>query len=314
MSEIRRNSRAKRKRMRRICNTVIITTLILVIAIACICLLSSLLKSKGPDNSGMTGAESSSASPTESTTPTETTPRDTVAPELVGVHDFVIYQGDTISYYSGISATDDEDPNPTITVDNSAVDLSKEGEYQAIYICKDAAGNETRVVATVTVLQKKEGYADLETIYAEVDAKLAQIVKEDMTDRQKVEAIYIWARSSLGYSDHFDHNDYRQAAYLMLTKNSGDCYGYFAVTKLMFERLGIPNIDVQKVKNYEEDSNHYWSLVSVDGGQTWYHFDATPRKGSGDDFCLVTDAFLDAYSDAHKKCHNRDKSLYPATP
>ena len=95
---------------------------------------------------------------------------------------------------------------------------------------------------------------------------------------------------------------------------SGDCFGYFAVTKLLFERLGIPNIDVRKVKNFDGDSDHFWSLVSVDGGKTYYHFDATPRVGDGDDFCLVTDAFLDAYSDSHKGSHNRDKSLYPATP
>ena len=68
------------------------------------------------------------------------------------------------------------------------------------------------------------------------------------------------------------------------------------------------------MKNYEGDSNHYWSLVSLDDGETWYHFDSTPRMGTGDDFCLVTDAFLDAYSAAHKNCHNRDKTLYPATP
>ncbi len=59
------------------------------------------------------------------------------------------------------------------------------------------------------------------------------------------------------------------------------CFNYFAVTKLMFERLGIPNIDVKKVKNYEGDSNHYWSLVSVDGGETYYHFDAAPPQGRG---------------------------------
>ena len=103
-------------------------------------------------------------------------------------------------------------------------------------------------------------------------------------------------------------------AYRVLKGNSTDCFGYFAVTKLMFERLGIPNIDVTKVKNYEGDSNHYWSLVSLDGGETYYHFDATPRKGDGDYFFLLSDAELDEYSDAHKKCHNRDKSLYPATP
>jgi hypothetical protein len=81
----------------------------------------------------------------------------------------------------------------------------------------------------------------------------------------------------------------------------------------MFERLDIDNIDVRKVKNYEGDADHFWSLVSVDGGETWYHFDATPRIGGGD-FCLITDEALDEYSVNHKNSHNRDKSLYPATP
>ena len=294
------SSRRKQQKTDWIFLSMVASLVVLVIAVICVYFAKFHSQNDNPD--------------LEETTVPDTTLGDTVAPELIGVHDFTIYQGDTISYYKGVSATDNEDPNPTITVDNSAVDLSKTGVYQVFYICTDAAGNETRISATVTVLEKKTGYAELETIYAAVDAKLAQIIKENMTTRQKVQAIYNWARNALGYTDNFDHSDYRQAAYLMLTQARGDCYGYFAVTKLMFERLGIPNIDVQKVKNYPEDSNHYWSLVSVDGEQSWYHFDATPRKGAGDDFCLVTDAFLDAYSDAHNKCHNRDKSLYPATP
>ena len=80
------------------------------------------------------------------------------------------------------------------------------------------------------------------------------------------------------------------------------------------DRLEIPNIDVVKVKNNAKDSNHFWSLVSVDGGKTWYHLDATPRVGTGDNFFLVTDKFMDDYSAKHNNCFNRDKSLYPATP
>lgn len=300
MPERRQNRRPQQKKTDWVFLSMVAAAVVLLIAIICVYFTNFHTPNETPDAS-------------ETTVP-ETTQGDTVAPELEGIHDFTIYQGDTISYYKGVSATDDEDPNPAITVDNSAVDLSKVGVYQVIYICKDAAGNESRATATVTVLEKKTGYAELETVYAAADAKLAQIIKDNMTVRQKVQAIYNWARGNLGYTDNFDHSDYRQAAYIMLTQARGDCYGFFAVTKLMFERLGIPNIDVQKVKNHPTDSNHYWSLVSVDGEKTWYHFDATPRKGAGDDFCLVTDAFLDAYSDAHNKCHNRDKSLYPATP
>ena len=121
-------------------------------------------------------------------------------------------------------------------------------------------------------------------------------------------------RSHYTYSGHSDKTDWMQGAWVMMDQGEGDCFNYFALTKLLLERCDIPNIDVRKVRNYEGDSDHFWSLVSVDGGNTYYHLDTTPRVGPGDDFCLVTDAFLDAYSDANKGCHNRDKSLYPATP
>ncbi len=246
--------------------------------------------------------------------PTQSTIADRDAPTLSGVHDFTVYQGDTISYLSGITATDDVDANPTISVDTSAVDLSNAGEYTVTYSAADASGNVCNASATVTVLPKEEGYVDLDTIYSTVDAKLQEILRENATVTQQVHDIYAWARCNLSYGGHSERSDWRQTAYGMLTEGRGDCFGYYAVTKLMFERLEIPNIDVQKVKNSSNDSDHFWSLVSTDGGETWYHFDATPRYGSGDDFCLVTDAFLDAYSDAHKGSHNRDKSLYPATP
>ena len=239
---------------------------------------------------------------------------DTTAPVLSGVKPVTVYLGSTVAYRSGITVTDDLDSAPTFSVDSSTVDLGTVGKYTVTYTAVDASGNKSVKETTVTVIEKKENAADLDTIYAAVDRVLEDIIKDNMTKRQQVVAIYNWARTSLGYSGHSDKSDYLQGAYVMLTKRSGDCFNYYAVTKLMFDRLGIDNIDVRKVKNHDKDSDHFWSLVSLDDGKTWYHFDSTPRVGNGDDFCLVTDAFLDAYSDKHDKCHNRDKSLYPATP
>lgn len=244
----------------------------------------------------------------------DTTPADRTSPVLAGIHDITIYQGDTISYLSGITATDDIDANPSITVDNSAVDLSRPGEYTVIYTATDTSGNSSQEMATVTVMEKQEGFVDLDTIYAAADAKLEEIIRDNATTEQKIHDIYAWARLNLSYGGHSDRTDWRQTAYVMLTEGKGDCYGFWAVTKLLFERLEIPNIDVRKVKNTVDDTDHFWSLVSLDGGETWYHFDSTPRYGEGDDFCLVTDAFIDAYSDSHEGSHNRDKSLYPETP
>lgn len=244
----------------------------------------------------------------------ETKPKDIQAPKIEGIHDFEIYQGDTISYLKGLTATDNLDPEPAITVDSSRVDLSCPGCYDVIYAVTDEAGNQNLYAARVTVLERKTEYVDLELIYQTADDLLKEIIRENATVKQQIHDVYAWARLNLTFSGHSDRSDWRQTAYTMMTDGRGDCYGFFAATKLLFERLGIPNIDVQKVRNDPDDTDHFWSLVSYDNKETWYHFDATPRHGDGDDFCLVTDAFLDAYSDSHDGCHNRDKSLYPETP
>ena len=241
-------------------------------------------------------------------------PGDAIPPVIQGVRDFTVYAGETVSCRSGVTVTDDCDLNPVLEVDTSELNPDVPGCYEIIYTATDSAGNVSRVAALVTVLERPENYIAPDTIDAAADKLLAEILSDGMTIREQVQTIYAWARTNISYGGHSDRTDYRQTAGHVLNGRSGDCFGYFAVTKLLFERLGIPNIDVRKVKNFDGDSDHFWSLVSVDGGKTYYHFDATPRVGDGDDFCLVTDAFLDAYSDSHKGSHNRDKSLYPATP
>lgn len=244
----------------------------------------------------------------------DTKPVDTTPPRISGVQNIVVYAGDPVDYRKDIIVTDDTDLSPELSVDSETVDLTVPGTYTVRYTAYDLAGNTITKKAAVTVLEKEPGYRSIEEIYRAADEQLAQIVTEDMTVLEQVQAIYTWARRNISYGGHSDRQDWRQTAYTTLKELRGDCYGYFAVTKLMFERLNIPNIDVQKVKNFEGDSDHFWSMVSVDSGRSWYHFDATPRVGSGDDFCLVTDAFLDAYSQTHKNSHNREASLYPPTP
>ena len=245
---------------------------------------------------------------------TVTVTDDNTPPTILGIHNISLYLGTAASYRSGVEVQDDKDNAPTLEVDSSKVDLSTPGTYPLVYIARDMTGNETRIEVTVTVAEKPETYVEADAINAKADELLKKIVTDDMTAEAKVRAIYSYVRSHYTYSGHSDKTDWMQGAYVMMEGGEGDCFNYFAITKLLLERSGIPNIDVRKVRNFEEDSDHYWSLVSVDGGKTYYHLDTTPRVGEGDDFCLVTDAFLDAYSDTHDKCHNRDKSLYPATP
>ena len=243
-----------------------------------------------------------------------TGPKDSQPPQIYGIQDFTVYQGDPVSYLSGVTVMDDLDPKPQLDVNNREVNLSEPGTYTVTYTASDASGNLATACSNITVLRKEEGYVDLETIYNLADDLLEILLEGTADTRQQVEAIYTWARTDIRYAGHSGREDWRQTAYTVIKTGEGDCYGFFAATKLMFERLGILNIDVQKVRNFDDDSDHFWSLLSLDGGDSWYHFDATPRYGEGDDFCLVTDAFLDAYSDSHKGSHNRDKSIYPETP
>lgn len=235
---------------------------------------------------------------------------DTQAPVITGVQDLITYVGDSIAYRSGVAVTDETDTAVQLEVDSSGVDLSTPGVYTVVYRACDAAGNTTTQEAQVTVKEKRANHVDLETIYAAVDAQLKRFITDDMTDRDKVEAIYVWTRIHFTYGGHTDTTDYIQSAYQFLTTRKGDCYGYFALQKLMLQRLGIPTIDVKKVKNYEGDSNHYWLLVSIDKGKSYYHMDNVWSK----QLCLVTDAHLNAFSSYVKNCFNRDESLYPPTP
>lgn len=235
-------------------------------------------------------------------------------PEIKGITNLYTYAGDPLSYLDRVSTSDNEDPAPKLTVDDSNVNLTYPGIYEVYYIAVDASGNKVTTPATVTVMEKQEGYVDTATIYEAVDKKLELILLSDMSTYEQIQAIYKWTRGYLMYADSSNHTDWHQIGYEMITTGSGDCFGYYAAVKLMLERLGIPNIDVRKVKNSENDSDHFWSLVSLDGGETFYHLDATPRIGEGDNFLLVSDSFLDDYSQTHGKCHNRDLNLYPTTP
>lgn len=242
---------------------------------------------------------------------------DHIAPTILGVQPISLYEGSAVAYRSGILVSDDQDEFPKLTIDSSQVDLSQPGVYEVIYKATDAAGNETVISTTVTVSEKKSSYVDEETIYARADEILSKIVTDDMTEREKVEAIYMWTKRNLKYISTSDKTDWLQAAYTMMTSHRGDCFNFYAVSKLMFDRLGIPNMMVRRSADSIREGKHFWNLVSIDGGETWYHFDTTPRSVDyrGDrDFCLVTDAKLEAFEKYYPGYYTRELSLYPATP
>lgn len=250
----------------------------------------------------------------EETEPMETGSGDTVAPQIMGVNKLAVFMGSSIAYRSGILVSDDTDPAPKLSVDSSLVNLSAPGTYPVIYTATDSAGNVTTAETTITVSEAPTTYVDEELIKETADALLDKIITEGMTREEQVNAVYDWIAGHCYYIAEFDKSDYMQAAYLMLTEHRGDCYGFYAVSRLLFDRLGLPNLTVTRLPNETRTSNHWWNMVSLDGGESWYHFDSTPHMTYPTRTCLVTDTFLNEFNLLMPNYYYFDHDSFPDTP
>lgn len=239
---------------------------------------------------------------------------DTTPPQIMGVNELSMFLGGTIAYRSGILVTDETDPAPQLHVDSFQVNLSAPGTYPLTYTATDSAGNSTTVETTVTVREAPETYVDEAIIRETADQLLREIVTDDMTLEQQVNAIYDYIESHCYYIADFDKTDYMQAAYLMMTENRGDCFGFYAISRLLFDRLGLENLSVTRMRNEVRTTSHYWNMVSLDGGETWYHFDSTPHLTYPTRTCLVTDADLEAFNELMPNYYYFDHSSFPKTP
>lgn len=227
---------------------------------------------------------------------------DTEAPVITGVEDLTILEGDAISYKKNVTVTDNCPDGLELMVDNSEVNLSAEGEYPVTYIARDASGNETTVTATVIVEPRMY---DLQTVYALADSVLAEITTPEMTPLEKVKAIYRYNTGNIAYINHSEKDDWARAAYEGLAEHKGDCYVYACTAKVLLDRAGIQNMDIEKIPT---SRRHYWNLVNL--GDGWYHFDTTPRTDHPT-IIMWTEAQLMEYSGRHHNSHNYDHTLYP---
>ncbi len=241
-------------------------------------------------------------------------PGDTTAPKILGANNLSVFLGSTVAYRSGILVTDDTDPTPRLSVDSSQVDLSTPGTYPLFYSATDSAGNVATVKTTITVAEAPESYVAEGLILERADKLLAELLTDGMTREEQVNAIYDWIESHCYYIADFDKTDYMQAAYLMMTNNRGDCFGFYALSRLLFDRLGLENLTVTRLPNEVRTSRHWWNMVSLDDGETWYHFDATPHMTYPTRTCLVTDADLEAFNQLMPNYYFYDHASFPKTP
>ncbi len=212
-----------------------------------------------------------------------------------------VYYSDRRNTYNlgkGVSAADDRDGRVKVTVDDSKVNWKKTGMYRLYFHASDKAGNKSVSWAKVQVIVPG-------TPESVADQALSSITRKGWSDVKKARAIYAYIRRHSSYVNNSAHRSWRDSATQGLRYQSGDCYTYYAMSRLLLTRAGIPNVMINRYPT-PGGRRHFWNLVYVAGG--WYHFDTTPRTRK-ENFCLWTDSQLWAYSSGYTFRFNN--SLYP---
>ncbi len=219
--------------------------------------------------------------------------QDTEKPVIVGVVDLSIFIGESVSYRTGVTVTDNHDPDVVLEIDNSAVEPTTPGTYAVVYSATDRAGNRAEATATLTVKSRPDGYITEEEMYALVDQVFAKILTPGMNDLERMSEIFYWIEENIDYIGTADKGDWVQGAYIGLTRGTGDCFTYFAAAKAMLTRAGYETIPLTRVP--EARTRHYWNLVKYNG--EWYHYDPLPYLPKHHYVCLLrTDAEVAKYS------------------
>lgn len=238
---------------------------------------------------------------------------DTEPPVIYGVRDNIVSLNTPVAYKKGIYAVDNRDGEISFEVDSSKVNIKEEGSYEVIYSATDSSGNKTQHEVIFTVRASAVELVSREVAEALANEILAKIIKDDMTMEEKALALYKYINKNVYYLGGRHSDDMITEAYYGMLEDPGDCYTYFAVSDLMLNMVGIPNIRVERLR-YEGESNHYWHMINCGSG--WYHFDPSIHKPEFFSF-MLTDAEAEAYSRQKGKdayYYRHDKEKYPATP
>ena len=243
------------------------------------------------------------------------TPCKDETPPTVQVSDIACKIGDGIVWRNYVKLSDNCAGEVSLSVDSSAVNVNREGNYPVYFTATDASGNATKAEATVTVYAME---VTDEMLFAEIDKVIDRIITPDMDKEAQCRAVYMYVQGNIAYVNTSAKGDWKYAAYMALfSSGTGDCYSYFAASKAFFERLGIENLDIQRLPGYT-DNTHFWSLVKIGTAEApvWYHYDSTRLTAAFNvSGCLLTDAQVAAYDSWRAGDYFRiyDSSKYPAT-
>ena len=153
---------------------------------------------------------------------------------------------------------------------------------------------------------------EIEKIQNKVDTTMSQLIKENMSDREKIKALHDYIINNTKYD--IERKDKGSSSYDstkatgVFFQGYGICSGYADAMALFLDEIGVENIKVSS-------ANHVWNVVLLDG--KWYHLDLTwddPVTNDGRDI-LQYNFFLIDYptllkQDVASSEHNFNNNYY----
>ncbi len=194
---------------------------------------------------------------------------DDTAPKLYGVLDRTCYVDEPILYFQEAYAEDDVDGRIELKVDSQVIP-SQPGSYAVTYIATDVSGNSVSKSCTYTMVKASSSEEELDAL---TDSVLKTIIKPNMVTAEKLKAVYDYVQKRVRYTGTSDKSDWRKEAIRGISKRRGDCFTYYAVSRALLDKLGIPYMSVTRLNS---PTSHYWLIVNI--GTGWYHFDTLTNQ------------------------------------
>lgn len=132
-----------------------------------------------------------------------------------------------------------------------------------------------------------DGQNKAKKVDAEADKIISKIIKDNMSQKEKIEAIAKWLVDNVSYNfdavkvtgDDFVDNYIDTAfAYGSIINKSAICSGYSNAFNLLARKAGIPSITVANTNNM----NHAWNLYRI--GDKYYEIDTTNGQTEGTEY------------------------------
>jgi hypothetical protein len=242
---------------------------------------------------------------------------------------YVLVGSNSADYWDKVSVSDTKSAIKATEFNDQQVNLNKIGVYPVTLSATDEAGNTAMVTRNVNVVRETTYYTMMaledptnNKADAFVEAVIAEIISDDMTQTEKMRAIYDLLLNEMVYQTDLSH-DYAIDTYnkiddyglVSFTKFKGHCFHYAAMAALLLDTLNLEMTLIEgEGYSYSAESHfvhHFWILIKVDG--QYVHFDPLYeylflRHDIHKDFFLVNDTNI------YNLTHRWDKTLYPVAP